>query len=31
MMPMPVCRKARMMEKVKNFCRTANTAQIIPA
>jgi hypothetical protein len=31
MMPMPVRRKTREMEKVKNFCRTATAEQTIPA
>jgi hypothetical protein len=31
MMPMPVRRKARKMEKVKNFCRTATAQQVIPS
>jgi hypothetical protein len=31
MMPMPVRRKARKMEKVKNFCRTATMEQVVPA
>jgi hypothetical protein len=31
MMPMPVRRKARKMEKVKNFCRTATAKHVIPA
>jgi hypothetical protein len=28
---MPVRRKTRKMEKVKNFCRTATAKQVIPA
>jgi hypothetical protein len=31
MMPMPLRRKARKMEKVKNFCRTATAQYVIPA
>ena len=29
-MPLPVRRKARKMEKVKNFCRTATAQHVIP-